>query len=183
MDDSIYSYLRENRFLFLEDLDKINGGRVSTVCWFCGSAEAQGGCEAELEMHRPIKSAGRSGKIEITGYDTLITYLRRCSRCEAAHQRTEGYVGLGWFIGALVGVLASGATVYALWPLYNVKEIIGIFAAEIVVTSMIGGVIAWLIGRRFTPKDIKDQKSRENHPDLRRLIQAGWIVGGKPLGV
>jgi hypothetical protein len=167
----IYPYLRENRFLLLEDLDKINGGEVSSICWFCEKNPAEQGAEAEVPLHRRIGSED----------ENIITYLRRCSRCKAVHNRMEGRVGLGAVTGAVVGFLASIVTFYSLslWS-EGFTTYIGIFAVGMVGFGMLGGLIAWLVGRWLTPKDIKDQSRRAEHPDLRKLAASGWIVGVRP---
>lgn len=171
MSGDIYSYLRENRFLLLEDLDKFNGGEASSICWFCEKNPAEDGAEAEVPLHRRVGSE----------YENIITYLRRCSSCKTIHNQMEGRVGLGGVIGAVVGFLASVVTFYSfsLWS-EGFKTYIAIFIGEIVVFGMLGGLIAWLVGRRVAPKDIKDQSRRAEHPDLKKLVADGWIVGVKP---
>jgi hypothetical protein len=115
--------------------------------------------------------------------ETATLLVPRCERCKSAHDRVEGYVAGGAIIGLLLGIVAALLYLYQSGADGSIKDDWKILLVGIGVFGMIGGVVAWGIGRILIPKGMKDQRAREQHPLVQRKIQEGWKIGPKPPGL
>jgi hypothetical protein len=134
---------------------------------------------APVEMH----AGGFVGKTSVYEViDTAVVLVPRCERCKLAHDRVEGYVAKGAIIGLLLGILPALLYLYDS-GLDSIKDTWKQILILIGVFGMLGGVVAWGLGRIFIPKNVKDQRTREHHPLVQQKVQAGWKIGPKPPGL
>ena len=148
-------------------------------CWFCENGVADIAAAATVEMH----TGGFLGKgLEYYVLDTATLSVPRCERCKEVHDRVEGHVAKGGIIGLIIGVLVALFTLNAL-GFDSILDIWKFLLGEIIVIGMVGGVLAWMLGRRSLPKGVKDQRAREHHPKIREKISEGWKIGHRPPGL
>jgi hypothetical protein len=114
--------------------------------------------------------------------DTAVVPVPRCERCKLAHDRVEGYVAKGAIIGLLIGILPALLYLYES-GLDSIKDSWKQLLILIAVFGMMGGVFAWRLGRISLPKNVKDQRSREQHPLVQQKVREGWKIGPKPPGL
>lgn len=148
-------------------------------CWFCEQSSADDASAATLEMHAG-GFVGKSTQYYVS--DTATLPVPRCARCKDVHDRVEGYVGKGGILGLLAGVVAATLVLYKS-GLDSIADSWKMLIGVIVFFGLIGGTVSWVLVRILVPKDIKDQREREQHPLVKQKIQEGWIIGPKPPGL
>jgi hypothetical protein len=149
-------------------------------CWFCAGAPAHTGSEAHVEMH----AGGFVGKT--TQYhvsDTATLAVPRCESCKSAHDRVEGHVGKGGIIGLAVGLLVALFYLYETGVDISIKDDWKTILISVGVFGMLGGVVAWAVGRIALPKGVKDQRARDHYPSVQEKVRQGWKIGPKPPGL
>jgi membrane protein YqaA with SNARE-associated domain len=95
------------------------------------------------------------------------------------HDRVEGHVAKGGIVGLFIGAIVALCILYFDLGLDDWKHLLiltGLF-------GMLGGIVAWTLGRVLIPKGVKDQRYRDQHPSVRRKVQEDWKVGPKPPGL
>ena len=148
-------------------------------CWFCEETTSDAASAATVEMHLG-GFVGKSRDYYVR--DTTTVSVPRCQRCKSVHDRIEGHVAKGAVVGLLIGIAAAFLTLYII-GFDSVKDYWKPLLVEIAIFVMVGGIVAWVFGRAFIPKGVKDQRTREHYLEVRRKIQEGWKVGPKPPGL
>lgn len=149
-------------------------------CWFCEEAQSDRASSALVEMHQG-GFVGKSTEYRVRDRTTLC--VPRCSACKSVHDRVEGRVAKGGVSGLLLGVIAAFFAFYYFSDPLSINDDLRKLVVLIAVFGMIGGIIGWTFGRTLIPKGMKDQRAREKHPSVQRMIQEGWKVGPKPPGL
>jgi hypothetical protein len=163
----------------LMSLGKLNKQAATEQCWFCEKAPAYPDSGATVEMH----FGGFLGKtLEYQVKDSVNLSVPRCERCKAVHDRVEGYVAKGGIIGLLIGIAATFSLLYK-WDFDSAIDNWKAWLVMIAIFGMIGGTVAWALGRILIPAGIKDQRVREQHPLVRQKVREGWKIGPKPPGL
>jgi multisubunit Na+/H+ antiporter MnhG subunit len=149
------------------------------ACWFCQATPSHSASAAPVQMHLG-GFLENSHEYHVADKDTV--YVPRCESCKTVHDQVEGHVGKGGIIGLLVGVVISLVALQVLGQ-DSAKDIWKLLLVVVVIFMMLGGLLAWMLGRAKIPDGVKDQRAREQHPAVQQKIQAGWKVGPKPPGL
>lgn len=154
-----------HNFIFVEQ-----GGSL-TICFFCDRRNGDSGSEAIVDMHR------MTSKSE---WESLTTYVPRCTPCQAVHNKLEGAVGIGFLVGILVGIYPAILLIRNYERAPSGKAVIGIFAATCIPCGLLAGCLNYLLFRLFAPKEVKEQSLRKDFPAIKQLMSEGWQFGERP---
>lgn len=142
-------------------------------CFFCAKSDGVSTSAVEVKMHGNVKRTLQYGRVQIT-WNTRTIKVPRCEKCEAAHSRKGGWMGMSVTLSILLGI--GGCAAVTSQPGDNG----GAGFLILLLCSVVGSIVGNVVAKRTCLKGIKASSASHQFPKVQDAVKEGFKFGAKP---
>lgn len=153
-----------------ENIETVKNNLLHGTCWYCQERSSDTEAEIEKKLYGNVtRTPTFFGTQTHIQWETRTVSIPRCKSCQAVHKQREH-----WIIG---GVLVSFLVGLALAIFFDTS--LAACSFVVIGATIIGGLVGKIVSS-LKMRNTPDLSFADEFPQMRALLQKGWVIGEKP---